>query len=355
MPYSPTVYVNGTTPAINATDLNKLNTELKSQALAVSPTVPNTLPSTWTNGVAPAVSDQVPLNEMERVAAAVATSLGLSYTPTSWSAGWVPPRNAINLNHLENQAQANRAAIEAPVGTVYDQWSDLHSVFAPGDVVWVNHWGPPNAPNAQQSVSQAPVVPWGPPVNGAGSFEVTTPYGTGWRFLCHSSMLVTSQGKKSQNIDDSILRNSLAVNKTMTTHVMFPSGVTNTGWAPNNAWNDLIDIHTGSGADACVLGVNGDSNAGPVPSFYAHIVTNGVDKKGHAPSAFLMDTWYELKIEYNLTSAGTGRYNAYVDGVAFLTHSGPTITSGQIPYLQYGYYGDSLFYNEVFYGPIVIS
>ncbi len=122
MPYSPTVYVNGQAPAINATDLNKLTNELKSQATLKG--VTHTLP-TWTNGIAPAVSDPVPLNEMERVAQAVAVSLGdNTYTPTVWQASWTPARNATNLNHLENRAQSNRALIEvvlaptAPTGLV---------------------------------------------------------------------------------------------------------------------------------------------------------------------------------------------------------------------------------------------
>jgi hypothetical protein len=116
IPYTPITYVNGTTPAINAIDLNKTSDELKLQANAVQPIVANSLP-TWANGVAPAVSDAAPLNEMERVCQLVAQAVGLSYTPTSWASGWTPARNATRLNHLEAQVQANRAAIDAPAPT----------------------------------------------------------------------------------------------------------------------------------------------------------------------------------------------------------------------------------------------
>lgn len=110
MPYSVTTWVNDTNPALSATNLNKLTNELVSQAAAKS--ISHTLP-TWVDGSAPALTDGAPLNEMERVADLVAAALALSYTPTSWGAGWTPPRNATRLNHLEAAAAANRAAIDA--------------------------------------------------------------------------------------------------------------------------------------------------------------------------------------------------------------------------------------------------
>lgn len=116
MPYSATTWINGQAPALNATNLNKLTDELKSQAATPGSIVPNSL-QTWTNGTTPAVSDPTNLNEMERVLAAVAPLVGAaSYTPTSWQNGWVPPRSAANLNRMEQQAVANRAAIDANSG-----------------------------------------------------------------------------------------------------------------------------------------------------------------------------------------------------------------------------------------------
>lgn len=133
MPYSATNWVNDTTPALNATNLNKLTAELISQASTQG--ISNTLPS-WANGIAPAVTDATPWNEMERVAQAVATSLSLSYTPTSWQVGWTPARNAVNLNKLEAQAVANRAAIDAQGGTDKLTWAP--PVLGAGGVSIVN-------------------------------------------------------------------------------------------------------------------------------------------------------------------------------------------------------------------------
>ncbi len=115
--YTPTAWVNNSTPALNATNLNHLTDELKAQALSQS--ISHTLP-TWANLVSPAVSDAAPLNEMERVAKAVQVAVGsANYTVTTWAANWTPARNAANLGHLETCVQLNRAAIDN-VGTVYN-------------------------------------------------------------------------------------------------------------------------------------------------------------------------------------------------------------------------------------------
>jgi hypothetical protein len=110
MPYTPTVWVNGTSPYMNQTNLRKLRDELASQATARG--VSHSLP-VWTDGTAPYLTDAAPWQEMERVARLVAASLALAeYEETKWYPGWDPPRNATNLNRLEAQAQANRAGID---------------------------------------------------------------------------------------------------------------------------------------------------------------------------------------------------------------------------------------------------
>jgi len=110
MPYTPTTWVNNTPPPLSATNLNKLTNELKSQAALLQ--IAHDLP-TWVNGANPSLSNKIVLNEMERVLYEVAVAQGLSYTKTVWDDGWTPPRNATNLNKMENQAQANRADLDA--------------------------------------------------------------------------------------------------------------------------------------------------------------------------------------------------------------------------------------------------
>ena len=118
--YTPTVWVNNVPPPMSAANLNKLTNELELQASdqGIAHSLPN-----WVDGAAPAITDAAPLNEMERIVQNVAESVGLSYTPTVWSSGWTPARNATRLNRLEVQAQANRAAIDSepvpPTGLPY--------------------------------------------------------------------------------------------------------------------------------------------------------------------------------------------------------------------------------------------
>lgn len=129
--YVPNSWVNDSTPALNATNLNKISDELKLQANAVQPIIVNSLP-TWANGVAPAVSEAAPLNEMERVCQLVAQAMSLSYTPTAWGTGWTPARNATRLNHLDTQVQANRTALDAvPAGNPYTAISYANGLFNP--------------------------------------------------------------------------------------------------------------------------------------------------------------------------------------------------------------------------------
>lgn len=159
MAYSATSWVNLTTPALNATNLNKLTDELKSQALAVSPTITNTLP-TWANtpSTTTPVSSGALWNELERVTQLVAQALSLTYTKTTWSDNWTPARNATNLNKLEQQAVANRAAIDAagsawsgPItisagGTYTGNWESLSSSTSP---VTINTTSPVTITNSK--------------------------------------------------------------------------------------------------------------------------------------------------------------------------------------------------------------
>ena len=169
-PYSPTVWINSNPPPLSAANLNKLTDELESQAAAKS--ISHSLP-TWADGVAPALTDAAPLNEMERVAAAVATAIGSSYTPTTWSSGWTPSRNAARFNKLEQQAFANRVAIDAtPTGNPYFNmtyspnhdyrlpWTTLFSYTQPGYVDVGLYGGPPatSSPEGRVAVVSAP---WG--------------------------------------------------------------------------------------------------------------------------------------------------------------------------------------------------
>jgi hypothetical protein len=128
--YTPTTWVNDTTPALNATNLNHLTDELQLQAASIDPPISNSLPN-WVNGSGAALSDATPLNEMERVADLLAASLGLSYTPTAWSTGWTPARNAANLNKLENAVAASRVALDAGAGNPYLEAIFLNGKYSP--------------------------------------------------------------------------------------------------------------------------------------------------------------------------------------------------------------------------------
>jgi len=131
--YTPTVWKNyavGATP-MSAANLNKLTNEIKAQATTYS--MANSLP-TWVDGSAPAITDPAPLNEMERIVAALSVEVGLPYTRTTWLAGWDPSRNAARLNQLEQQVANISVATPTGVltGTHWVEVADMGTVAAAG-------------------------------------------------------------------------------------------------------------------------------------------------------------------------------------------------------------------------------
>lgn len=110
--YPATTWTNNTTtgPFMNQQNLGKLRDELAAQAGARG--ISHSLP-VWKDGQAPALTDSAPWNEMERVAEAVAVSLGSSYEKTLWKNQWDPARAATQLNKLEQRAKANRLLVNA--------------------------------------------------------------------------------------------------------------------------------------------------------------------------------------------------------------------------------------------------
>lgn len=226
-----------------------------------------------------------------------------------------------------------------PTGTLYDSFSDF-----PG-LQLVNQWLN-DGTNAMQPY-RATGTPWPSPVNGAGVREMQTPQGPGFQFVCDSQMDVSSGGKKSE-IVTTIL--SVDVDQTITTRVFFPAGKNAQGFPPGfNAWNDLIDFH--AAGIGMVFGVNTDAGFGPVPSFYFRAVGNGWDVHRGGPQIAL-DRWYTLRTEVRFSSGVNGYVRAYVDGQKFLDRSGPTIHAGQVPYLQFGFYGPAQLLNEVWFAGV---
>jgi hypothetical protein len=116
--YPPTIWHNDLPPAMTAANLNKMRAELVLQAAETS--IPHTL-QTWVDGAAPAITDDVPWNEIERVLTLVTAAIpgAPTYVPIIWSEGWVPPRNETNLNHIELQLEANRNVLDMGSTGIY--------------------------------------------------------------------------------------------------------------------------------------------------------------------------------------------------------------------------------------------
>lgn len=229
-----------------------------------------------------------------------------------------------------------------PSGTPIEFFSDVHA-GAGGNYIFVNRWEN-DGTNAIQPRSQTS-PDWPAPVSGPAIHEVNTAQGDGFLFECDAQMDVASGGKKSEMIDDTILTPN--IDRILYAKVMFPAAGNTQGFPSGfNAWNDLIDFHSvGTG---CIMGVNTDSGFGPVPSFYFRTVGPGWDQHQLGPS-ISYDTWYALRIEFKLSSTSSGYLRAYVDNSLVLSRNGQNMTAGQVPYLQFGFYGPATKYNQVYF------
>lgn len=182
MAYTPTLWINNQAPALSATNLNKLTDEIESQAATQS--IGHSLP-TWANGSAPALTDGAPLNEMERVVEEISLSLGLDYTPTSWSSGWIPARNATRFNALEQQVAACAAVLDNTAGIIWQadgstgtdpayiieqEWSAISDDSAGGSAEITAPW---SHPDIYLTASTGDVLP------GKRSYFVHVPAGEG--------------------------------------------------------------------------------------------------------------------------------------------------------------------------------
>ena len=385
MPYSVTTWVNGTTPALNATNLNKLTNELKAQATERG--VANTLP-TWTNGVPPALSDAASLNEMERVVQVVATGLSLSYTPTAWTqaAPWPgnPARNATNLNHLENGAAANRAAMDAvppPQGTLYDQLSDFY--FQPwGGTYLINAYYRVYPQNGYQLLGSG--QPW-PATGEHGSFpgvvEVNTIHGAGfyfrvWPEMVHGdpvednkSCLITDE---NHIWPDSTALNAPFIGKTTDVNFWFmlPSSGNPNGFTNFNGWNCLFEYHPGGSYQVNnQLGVDPTNDSGQGPNIYVRVhdgnnSDNPTPLVNYGRRPLVLDHWYQYR-RVDTWSRTNGTTNAWIDGVHILSQTGVgniqanAHGAGNYAQLQpnFGFYtgaASTVHQNEVYYADMRI-
>lgn len=366
--YARNTWVNDTTPALNATNLNRLTNELKLQA--VDKNIPHTLP-TWADGGAPAITDASPLNEMERVVQAITTSLGLTaYVPTTWGTGWTPARNATRLNRMEAQAVITRNAIDAagppPTGVLRDTFTDFYTQwgYSASDhngQIFQNRW---NTTNLQTLSSTQ--TPWSS-IGGPAISEFTDGLGRpGFRFICNTQTQDDSGNKKveiyesngaggSVNPYGEAMIRGVGFTDEISFTVRFPSAGNPSGFpGPNEGVFDRRNVFWQHSMDPSELNYFGISRLGFTNRFFLsigrHISTNSENFGFTMPWEVLLDTYYDFRyiIKWSSTS---GTFQWWVkrptDSVAvqYANYSGQTWWA--IPNTEFGFYSAVAFTNTI--------
>lgn len=388
--YSPTLWVNNTAPPLSAANLNKLTTELRLQASAKG--IGNSLPN-WADGVAPALTDADPLNEMERVARAVAVSLSASYTPTAWQTGWQPGRNATNLNKLEQRAQANRALIEAPpppsnrytdvdfaAGSfAAEGWECIFAAYQ-SDPRLASTWGgqdaaPYDSLGMTQDMSQR-VHLFHPTSVGLPA----NPNGTSW--ACWNELRTTDSYWCTNAGGDRLAKASVdspttggrnwtwgssgwgfGITRWFACDILFPLNIVgSTPAAPvsfeafTSSWQTCFDMHDSGGTGAVpfdtglypgggnnsyfIFRTTPDQSSGGVPYESTNLMLMWDGSGNRVASAF--NTWHEVVIGIRATADNSGWYEVWFDGVqkAPQTNRQLVTASEGGPYIQIQNYSE---------------
>lgn len=351
MAYTPTIWVNDQAPALSAANLNKLTDELEAQAATHG--IAHSLP-TWADGTSPALTDANPLNEMERVTELLSTATGLSYTRTIWSTGWTPARSAMRLNKLEQQV----AAISGAGVNYLDSFYDFYNSGGWG---WLlNRWDTGTPATDPYSEPQETGTPW---PAGGGMYEVTTPVGGGFKFVCTPRMTQGAGGKIVMVSDWNDHLGQMGSIEDWSFKAMFPSAGNPQGFLQTSNHVGLIwewhETHSGTNIsvagerspeewkfayhDESLVALYSDPNRWLVP-----VYTN---------VQVVFDQWYTWRVRKRDTLDNTGFLQIWLDGVQYLDLSNwRTLHTGP-PWLQFGFYSheDPNVTNEVHIAAITLA
>jgi len=192
-------------------------------------------------------------------------------------------------------------------------------------------------------------TPW-PSVGEASIQEVSTPHGSGFKFLSTAEQLVGSGGKKTEVHDNTHTR-GMGFTDEFSGKFMFPAAGNPDGFPRNfPSWNVFWDHH-GSGRVPFFMGI--DTTEVPYRNtIYVESVAGGNVRKAHAPAELVYDRWYSFRYQIKWSSGSDGFVKWYLDGQLLADWTGPTIDAGDNVNLQFGFYSTADKQNEVWLADI---
>jgi chitodextrinase len=285
-----------------------------------------------------------------------------SYTVSGFSCGTGYTLAAEAYDAAGNRSQ--RASIGASTaacppslpsaGTVIDSFDDT---WTPWGKNLINRWRVPLGSDPWSAPGDIG-TPW---PSGGGMWQVSTPYGPGFKMIATDEMKVMSGGKKAEQADVGHLAGTAQAVEVWSGKVMFPAAGNANGFPRGlPAWNVFLQFH-GQGAGLTTMGIDTGTTSSS-NNIYIQTYENGIRRKAEDPNRLVYDKWYSWKIEVKWSSGSDGYIKWWLDGVLMrwnlengngtTTQTGPTTEANDRPWLQFGFYSMAQFTNTVFHAQV---
>jgi Polysaccharide lyase/Fibronectin type III domain len=186
-------------------------------------------------------------------------------------------------------------------------------------------------------------TPW---PSGGGIWQVSTPYGPGFRMVATDEMKVLSGGKKAEIADIGHLVGPVGATEDWSGKVMFPAAGNPNGFPRNYPdWGVFFDFHSNLGVP---LQMGIDTTDAPYRNtIYLGANVGETRRKALAPAALVYGRWYSWRIQLKWSSGSDGFVKWWLDGQPLADWTGRTLAAAEVPYLQFGFYSAAQLHNEV--------
>jgi Polysaccharide lyase len=227
----------------------------------------------------------------------------------------------------------------APAEAVIDSFDDTTTPWGKN---LINRWRVPFGSDPWSAPGDTG-TPW---PSGGGIWQVSTPYGPGFRMVATDEMKVLSGGKKAEIADIGHLVGPVGATEDWSGKVMFPAAGNPNGFPRNYPdWGVFFDFHSNLGVP---LQMGIDTTDAPYRNtIYLGANVGETRRKALAPAALVYGRWYSWRIQLKWSSGSDGFVKWWLDGQPLADWTGRTLAAAEVPYLQFGFYSAAQLHNEV--------
>jgi hypothetical protein len=175
-------------------------------------------------------------------------------------------------------------------------------------------------------------------------WEVSTPYGRGFKMVATPEMTVPTGGKMALVADIDHLVQGVGHTEVWSGMVMLPRAGNPDGFARNYpSFNVLVEFHTETVVPAH-MGI--DTTDAP---YRENLYFRSMGRQVDARARVKYGHWYSWRVRVRWSYGSDGVYECWLDGHKLASWRGATLPRREHPYLQFGFYSDSVLRNEVWH------